>query len=438
MSSCTTFFLRRLAQRAAGSIRSAFIAWALGTVAVAAAAVDSPLLTLERAWELAETGNPALKAAQARLAEAEGQLTDARGILWNNPQVSAERARRKVPVPGLGNDVQHEWRTEVTQALEIAGQQSHRRASAEQGLAALNETIEETRRQVRAEVEQKFVRVLALQTRLDMETELVNLIRDTAGIARKRFEGGEDTRLDNNLAQVELERAINQFEAVREELIQARAQLGAALQLPAETLPEVTGTLAAAPALPYSLDRLLAEASNRSRLRALYHSEAAARSRLELERASVYPDVTVGLFSGREGPGDTRERMVGLSVSVPLPLVRRNAAGIGKANTELVQAQVERQAAERDTRASLIALWQKVTSLRERVKRMEQFVLRLVRENERLSASAYRAGEISLTQLLLATRQVLDTRREVLEAATDLALTRIELEQAAGWSQSRK
>ena len=67
------------------------------------------------------------------------------------------------------------------------------------------------------------------------------------------------------------------------------------------------------------------------------------------------------------------------------------------------------------------------------VRRLEQFVLQRLQENQRLSAAAYRAGEIGLTQLLFATRQVLDTRREVLEAATDFALTRIELEQAAGW-----
>lgn len=58
-------------------------------------------------------------------------------------------------------------------------------------------------------------------------------------------------------------------------------------------------------------------------------------------------------------------------------------------------------------------------------------------ENQRLSTAAYRAGEISLIQMLLATRQVLDTRREVLEAMTDFALTRSELEQAAGWSEPK-
>ena len=411
-------------------------ALALSLPALAALAAEPPL-TLERAWLLAEQANPALKAAQASLAAAEGQLDDARGLLWNNPQLAAERTRRRVPQPGLGNDTQREWRAELSQALEIAGQHGHRREAAEQELAALKELVEETRRQVRAGVEQKFVRVLGLQTRAAMEAELVALIRDNTGVARKRFEAGEDTRLDSNLAEVELGRTSNQLEAVREQLIQARAELAAALQLPEQALPEVQGTHSADGAFPYTLDQLLATAAARPRLRALDHREQAARSRLGLERAAAYPDVTVGLFSGREGPGEARERISGISVSLPLPLFRRNATGIGKATTELTQAQIERQAAVRDTQATVLALWQKLGSVRERVRRLEQFVLQRLQENQRLSAAAYRAGEIGLTQLLFATRQVLDTRREVLEAATDFALTRIELEQAAGWRNEK-
>lgn len=409
------------------------------TLAFTAAALTSraaePPLTLERAWQRAEQANPALKAAQANLTTAEGVLTDARGLLWNNPQLTAERNQRKVPQPGLGNDTQREWRAGISQTLEIAGQHGYRREAAEQDVSTVRESVEETRRQVRAEVEQTFVRVLALQTRVAAEAELVGLIKDAAGAARKRFEAGEDTKLDSNLAEVELGRAESQLEAVREQLIAARAELAAALQLPAEVLPEVQGMLSPEAVIPYTLQELLASAANRPRLRALDHQEQAARNRLGLERAAAYPDVTVGLFTGREGPGDVRERITGLSVSVPLPLFRRNAASIGRATAELDQAQIERQAAIRDTRASVSALWQRLESLRSRVKRLEQLVLQRLQENQRLSTTAYRAGEINLTQLLLATRQLLDTRREVLEAQTELALTRVDLEQAAGWNR---
>jgi cobalt-zinc-cadmium efflux system outer membrane protein len=399
-------------------------------------ATDLPL-TLEHAWQLAEQANPALKSAQANLVTAEGQLADTQGLLWNNPQIAAERVRRTVPDPGLGERTQREWSTGLTQTLEIAGQQGYRRTAAEQELAALRETVEEARRQLRAEVEQKFVRIVALQLRAEMETGLVDLIKENSAVTRKRFDAGEDTRLDANLAEVELGRARNQLETVGEQLIQARAELATLLQLPAERLPTVKGTLLVKPGLPYTLDQLLTAAASRAQLRALDHREQAARNRLGLERAATYPDITLGLNSAREGPGDAREKVVGLSVSIPLPLFRRNAAGIGKASAELTQAEIEKQAAGRDTRARVLALWQKLDSLRHRTQRLDQSVLQRLEENQRLSTAAYRAGEISLIQMLLATRQVLDTRREVLEAMTDFALTRSELEQAAGWSEPK-
>jgi cobalt-zinc-cadmium efflux system outer membrane protein len=394
-------------------------------------------LTLEAAWQLAEQSNPVLKSAQANLAASEGQLADTQGLLWNNPQIAAERVRRTVTDPALGELTWREWGMGVTQTLEIAGQQGYRRTAAEQDLAAHRETIEETRRQLRAEVEQKFVRVVSLQLRAEMETGLVDLIKNNSAVTRKRFDAGEDTKLDANLAEVELGRASNQLEIVAELLIQARADLATLLQLPAEKLPVVKGALVANSELPYTVDQLLAAAASRAQLRALDYREQAARNRLGLERAAVYPDVTVGLSSAREGPGDAREKLVGLSVSIPLPFFRRNAAGIGKASAELTQAEIEKQAAGRDTRARVLTLWQKLDSLRQRVRRMDQSVLQRLEENQRLSTAAYRAGEISLVQMLLATRQVLDTRREVLEAMTDFALTRSELEQSAGWTGTK-
>ena len=120
------------------------------------------------------------------------------------------------------------------------------------------------------------------------------------------------------------------------------------------------------------------------------------------------------------------------------PTLWRNATGIGRAVTDVSKAQIEREMAGRDARATVLTLWQKRESLRSRVKQLDQVVLQRLNENKRLSVAAYRAGEISLAQLLLATRQVLDTRREVLEAMIDLALVRIELEQAAGWHRQPK
>lgn len=388
-------------------------------------------LTLERAWQLAEENNPQLKSARAALDAAEGELADSRALLWNNPQLSAERKRREVPQVSDPTQINREWSVGLSQTFEIAGQQGARKSAAEQALAATTEAIAETRRQLRAEVESRFVRVLSLQQRIRMEERTLQLIEDAAAAVGKRVKAGEDSRLDGNLAKVEAERARNQVAALREQLVQARAELASTLQLPAATLPEVEGALDRGDR--YTLEELMAAAQNRALLRALDYREAAAKSRLDLERASVYPDITLGLTIAREGPADLRERVIGISVSLPLPLFRRNATGIGRASSELTQAQIDKQAANRDVRAQVIALWERLENLKGRVRRLTESVLPSLEENQRLSSISFRAGEIGLLQLLLVNRQVLDGQRDLLDARTELRLTQVALEAAAGW-----
>lgn len=400
-------------------------------VALSASAAE-PALTLERAWQLAEQANPSLKTAQANLAAAQGQITDSQSPLWNNPQVFADTARRTIPQPGQPVYRTHDLKLGVGQTFETGGQQAHRRAAAEQELAAMRDGIEETRRQVRGVVEQRFVRVLSLQLRIATEEEALKLFENAAGVVRKQAAAGEASRLDGNLAQVEAERARNQRAVLDEQLTDARAELAALLQLPPSTLPEVTGVLVPAGPFP-SLNELLISVDKRPLLRSLDLREKAARSRLDLERASVNPDVTVGLSYGAEGGIDGSDKLTTLSISVPLPLFRRNATGIGRATTELTQTQIEKQTAGRDTRGQVVALWQKRESLLRRVERIEQVMLARLDENQRLSDKARREGEIGLLQLIVVNRQVLDGRRDLLDARSELRLATVALKAAAGW-----
>lgn len=397
--------------------------------------ISNPL-TLAEAWRTAEQANPALRQAQAQRAATEGEAADAAAPLWNNPVLSGQRVRRDVPQAGLPDENRREWAAGIEQTFEIAGQQGYRRRAAQQQLHVLGASIDDMRREVRAEVERRFVQVLSLQQRIATERESLTIIEDTAASVKKRVAAGEDSRLDGNLAGVEAVRARNQISALEEQLIQARADLATTLQLPANTLPAVAGTLAV-PAPAYTLEALLAHAANRPSLRALEFREQAAQSRLALERAARYPDLTVGMATGREGASTARERLTTVTVSLPLPLFRRNATGIGRAASELNQAQIERQAATRNTASDVRALWQRLQSLTARVEALQKTVLPALQENQRLSVKSLQAGEIGLFQLLVVNRQVLDGRRDLIDAQTELRTTRIELERAAGWSDSR-
>ncbi len=399
-------------------------------------ALSAPL-TLEQAWEQAEQANPALRATQANLAAAQGELTDARALLWNNPQLTSEWSKGTLPQTSVPAQVNHGQMIGLAQTFEIAGQQSMRRSAAEQTLAATQELIAETRSQLHAEVEQRFVGVLSLQLRIQMEEQTLKLIEEAATAVSKRVTAGEDSRLDGNLANVEAEREQNQVSVLQEQLLQAKTELAALLQVPADSLTEVAGIIDPPPA-SYRLDELLATATNRPFLRAFDYREKSATNRLDLERAAVYPDVTLGLSTARGTPDTPDIKVTALSVSLPLPLFHRNDTGIGHAMTELTQVQLQKQAAQRDSRAQVLALWERWENLKARVKRLSESVLPSLEENQHLSSISFRAGEIGLLQLLLVNRQVLDGQRDMLDARTELRLTQVTLETAAGWQPAHE
>lgn len=128
-----------------------------------AAPTFAATLSLEQAIEIGYLANPELRKARASRDAAQGALDDARGLLFNNPSIALENRRRSLFQPGQADAQRSDWGGGVSQSFEIAGQQGYRRDAARSGLAALEQEIAETGRRVRAEVETRFVEVLALQ-----------------------------------------------------------------------------------------------------------------------------------------------------------------------------------------------------------------------------------------------------------------------------------
>lgn len=417
-------------------MKNVMLIWALVAFSCAHAQTGRPPVTpaplsLMRALKLAEQNNLSLNAAQAELVAAEGRVEDTRAPLWNNPELAAERSHRRVPQPELASGTTREWAAGISQPFEIAGQQGYRRTAAREELEAARYRVDETLRQARAEVERRFVQVLSLQARVANEQGALLLIESTAALAGKRVAAGEDSKLDGNFALVEAGRARSQLGALEDQLLQARAELGEVVQWPDDSLPEVVGELEPE-ILGASLAELVARARERAQLRVLQARENAARSRLDLERAARFPDVTVGFGIAREGPNDLREKVTTLTLSVPLPLFKRNAGNVAQARADFSKAQAERQVGERDIPFAVRTLWLRNQGLKARVEALRATVLRTLEESQRLSQKALSEGEIGVTQMVLVNRQLLEGRRDLVDALTEFRLARISLELAAG------
>ena len=420
-------------------MRFPFLALAFVLAALAApTGAQNPTVTgplsLAEAMRLAEAAHPGVRAREAQLAAAEGARIEAASALFNNPELSVESTKRRATAPDGST---REWGVGIAQPIETGGQQARRREAASAALEALRAEIEDARRQARADASLRFHAVLAAQRRVQLEQRSVELFDGTAQAVIKRRKAGEDTRLDANVALIEAERARNALAVSQEHLLDAKGELATVLQLPPSAVPEVVGDLDMpnGATLSYGLEQLLASVQTLPRQRALAARETAALARVAVERASRYPDVTVGLHMGREGPGDAREQVAMLSLSVPLPLFKRNDAAIGQALSEATQAEIERASTTRDSHAQVRRLWSRLQSQRERVARLQRAMLAASTDNQQLAAKSRQAGQIGLLEQLLVNRQALDAERDLNEALAEFHITRIELENAAGWSQ---
>lgn len=406
---------------------------AVSTVFPTAAQTAAPAgrLTLPEAVRLAETASKAVRTAEAQLSAVEGVRREAVSPFFNNPELSVERSQRRAPD---GNS--RESSIGLAQPLEIAGQQGHRRSAAAAALEAVRAEVADAKRQARADAATKFYNVLASQRRLQIEQRSVDLFDRTSQAVARRRAAGEDTRLDANVALIEAERARNALARAREQWIDARAELAALLQMPLAALPELSGDLAPpVDSVPYTLDQLVASAQSLPRLRAQAARQLAARARLDLARAGRYPNVTVGVNVGREGPPDARERVTTLGITLPLPIFNRNDAAIGQALTDSTQAELELASTTRETSAQVQRLWTRLHIQRERVQRLQQTMLAASTDNQQLAARSRQAGQIGLLEQLIVNRQALDAERDLIDALIEYHATRIELENAAGWSQ---
>jgi cobalt-zinc-cadmium efflux system outer membrane protein len=148
--------------------------------------------------------------------------------------------------------------------------------------------------------------------------------------------------------------------------------------------------------------------------------------RVDLAKNERYPAVSVGPSISEERAGE-RQRIIGLSLSVPLPVWNRNSGNIQAATARKMQAEVSLAVAEREVERkvveSAVTYESKLTEMgRWRPDSPEHF-----REAAELADRHYRLGAVPIStyvelqkQYLEAVEGLLDTKKEALESAQQL------------------
>lgn len=383
-------------------------------------------LTLADAIDRALDRNPDLATAKADVEEARGALRQGRAPFSENPEVEVWQATRTEPDGTEATD----RALGVSQEVEIAFQWHSRLASGRAGLARAEALLSLQRGIVVSEVRAAFLRALAAQEKARFADEVVALTERLAVAARRREELGSGTALETNLAAIEWGDARRARLAARRESIEARADLGRLAVLAPDQVSELRGELRT----PRPRELTLADFRERVKaksdvLKASHFAADAARADLTLARKEVIPNVTVS--AGWEEEAE-REEIVGIGLSVPIPLFVRNQAGMGAARAAVRRAEALQAATGSALEHDIVTAWARWEASREELAVFDDEILKQVEENLRLLQASLEAGKSNLLGVVIVQRRLVDTRREYLDALAASGAAEAELDRLLG------
>lgn len=403
-------------------LRAARVVAAMSLLAYpgAAHAQERPL-TLDRALALARQRAPTVLVERARVGEARGRLEGASVLVRYNPLVETGLGRR---TSDRGDTV--EGAVGVTQVFELGGRRGARIRAAEAGVDRATAGADDATRRLLRDVAVAFVRALYAEERLRLATSAESLAAEIVRITERRQHAGDAATLDVNLARTALGRARAERRSAAADHEASLGDLRMLLGLGHDEALSLSGDLA--DRRRYSLPALLARAPERSDLRALAAEEREANAQRSLGRAFVWPDVGLGVRYERE----EHANVVLGTVTFTLPFFDHGQGIAAEASARSRRASLELEAGRRvvdlQVRTAFAVYGRRVAAVEE----LQQDTLALLDETEAMAQRAYETGQMSLAEVLLLRREILETRRSYLDRLLEAAEAGVELEAAAG------
>lgn len=375
-------------------------------------------LNLDRALSRARERAPAVLVARARIEEARARLKTASLLLRENPEVDAAAGR-----PTAGDT---ELDVGMMQNLELGGRRSARIGVARAEMVSSVAESENILREAVRDATVTFFRALQAQERLALALRSLEIASQILQSAQRRHQAGDVALLDVNLAKAAAARTRAETHSARADLAAGVGELRALLGFPPDQELTLEGQLREV--RRYDLSALLTSAANRPDLRALQAELEAAKAEMGLGRALGWPEFGVGARYERE---DGESLLLG-AVRFTIPLFDHGQGIRAEANARASRVQLQIDETLRVVASEVRTAFETYGQQKAAAEELERNALLLLDENEALSRESYEAGQISLAELLLVRREILEIRREYVSLLLEVATAAAELEASAG------
>jgi cobalt-zinc-cadmium efflux system outer membrane protein len=277
-----------------------------------------------------------------------------------------------------------------------------------------------TRFDLLTDVRQGFYTTLTAQRRREVIEQLMAIVRRSAEAAQALERGGEGSRGDTLLLELELERADVSLQNAGVQLQAAQRQLAATLGDPDLIIERLDANLMQPlPDYPFQLTETGVLTRNALVQAAQVEIE---RNRILLDRAIVepFPNITVTggylhqATGGNIPPQPPNQAIIQLAM--PLPIWNKNQGNIAAAQASIGRAGY----ASRRTQVELIGQLAGATGrfdvARQQVAKYEKSIMPKARETVKISQQGFQQGQFDLLRVLQSQRALIESQLNYLNA----------------------
>ena len=387
---------------------------------------NAPSMSIDALVAEALKKNPELRFYEAEIAAAKGGRKTVG--LWPNPEVSGSAGQKSVRGSGLSAEGLA-WSVTVAQPFEWPGRIGLRKAIANRDIELAELGYARFKMALAARMRILGYTLFAAQERATTAREVADRYKALREVLVQRDPAGLTPLLEFRIIEAG-------------ELTSQRTATLAALARHASLL-ELNQLRGQPPGAPLSLaqtdlsfrsldssETLLELArTNNFELRLRAGELAQQGFRVALAKNERFPALSVGPAISEEKAGDERERIIGVGITLPLPLWNRNQGNIQTAQARQVQAETSLLVAQRETeRKVLEAALGYETQLRQ-MSNWRPDSVQHFKEAAEVADRHYRLGAVPVStyvelqnKYLEAVESLLDTKKEALEAGQNLEL----------------
>ncbi len=368
-------------------------------------AIGKSSLSLEEMTQIALASNKDLKAARYNVAIAKARLIQAG--LWPNPSLNLSNNDDRL----FNDEGEYSRSAGFSQAFPISGRIAKQKTVAYLDVLKAIAEIKEAERQLSAKVANAFYAAVITECRLQQLNYLLKINKELVDVIHNRYHAAEISKLDENAARIEYLRIVQEKHLLHSFLISQNALLNQLMGRAAESPLSLRGGLMTKQKLPELTILKTLALKNRPDRQAIALSIHRASADSRLAKAERFADWTVGLgvqqdkIVVEEGPPQPADRTLGVTLSVPLPLLNRNQGRILEAARTGTQAIMALRALDLSIETEIASNYAQLKALQMSLRETQNISLKLGVENVKLAREAYEGGQISFLNVLQVQRQ---------------------------------